>query len=168
MELESKFIEGTDNQYSIRNDGVVISHKTNRLLSVSNNRCTVKSVSKGKYITISINSALKEYFNNVECITKGCSTLVSKNRSIYCEKCAKESVLKYRKKYEGLNIDKYKEYQSNKLKRNKEEISKLYVSQILKIPINSLSNEVYQEYKIILQIKRLLAKKLNCSIKIFN
>jgi hypothetical protein len=26
MELESKFIEGTNNQYSIRNDGVVISH----------------------------------------------------------------------------------------------------------------------------------------------
>jgi len=168
MILETKFIKDTDNQYSIRNDGVVINNKTNRLLKTANNRCSLKSISKGKYVSITINAALKEYFNNVECIVEGCSTLVSKNRSIYCEKCAKESILKYRKKYEGLNVDKYQEYQRNKLKRNKEGITRLYVSQTLKIPLNSLSEEVYEEYKAILKIKRLLAQKLNCSIKTFN
>jgi hypothetical protein len=77
-QLETKFIEGTNNQYSIRNDGVIISHYT-----FSGNVCTMRDkiisqrkLSSQKYITfvstiymkgiqrdVRIESLLYKYFN---------------------------------------------------------------------------------------------------------
>ena len=77
MELESKFIEGTNNQYSIRNDGVVIKHwhlDRNRNKFYQDRVCskckgnnedyfTDLITSEGKCIKRSVKGLVASYFN---------------------------------------------------------------------------------------------------------
>ena len=56
LKLETKFIEGTDNQYSIRNDGEVIMH--------------YKLTWKGNKTAIGIDKIMRKYSNTYVTISK--------------------------------------------------------------------------------------------------
>lgn len=50
--MESKYIKGTDKQYSIREDGLIFSHVSNRTLTTSNKgKVQIKLFGKPKLYT---------------------------------------------------------------------------------------------------------------------
>lgn len=105
-QLKTKFIEGTNNQYSIRNDGEVIMHykltwKGNKTAisvdKIMRKYCnTYVTISKeGKNICLVINTLLIKYFNYKLC-TK-CGSIKSALNHI-CDSCKKEATKEYNKK----------------------------------------------------------------------
>ena len=175
MELESKFIEGTNNQYSIRNDGVVISHYT-----FSGNVCTIRDkiisqrkLSSQKYITfvstiyligvqrdIRIESLLYKYFNIQYC--RDCNNPVeSSKRKYYCTACDRLHVSVKNNRWRENNIDKVKKaYLANGLKK-RTEITKHYVSTNLNMSVKDISDELYEAAKTNLILKRKLKQLKN-------
>lgn len=177
MTLESKFIEGTNNQYSIRNDGVIIRHHSlfkGKVVNVKDvffkhkNNLLEKTtiIINGKPLTTSIRSILKKTFGYTYCLL--CNEKMFNIHQKHCEECQKKTRNRIRDQWMKDNIKRRKELNIKHHLLNKEAITKSYVASNLKIPINSISEEDYQEYKILLQTKRLLAQKLNCSIETFN
>jgi hypothetical protein len=151
MKLKSKFIEGTDGMYSIRNDGVIVSHylKTRGINSYrdkilrSNNSDNCGIYLNGKKKTVSVQRLLYRYFGFKRC--KKCNNKHYVVENNICESC------------------------DNKRKRNDEIkrqdlLTKDYVSKCMQIPSNIMTDELYESRKALIKVKRLLAKKLNCSI----
>lgn len=165
MELQSKFIEGTNNQYSIRNDGVIISHKTNKELRPNKNgKVTLSMGAKKLQKTCTITKLLKEYFEGVKC--HHCNSLVTKIYSKVCNSCyegqrKKNSSTELRKRYP----EKTKIKDSIQGRKRVENIPKDYIAGILNIPSSLLTDELYEQHKATLSVKRLLAQRLNCSIQ---
>ena len=175
MILESKFIEGTNNQYSIRNDGVVISH-----YKFYKNQCSsgkivrdyiFKPVGKYGYVyphkgyIVNPQLLLAKYFGFrfcAECKEKFSSPAIKNTK---CDKCKRERVNRQCQKWRKQNKEKRKIGQDRYTKQSIEDISTNYVARRLGIPVSSLSTEAYEEYKILLKTKRLLAQKLNINIK---
>lgn len=175
MELESKFIEGTNNQYSIRNDGVIISHYT-----FSGNVCTIRDkiisqrkLSSQKYITfvstiyamgvqrdIRIESLLYKYFNIQYC--RDCSNPVeSSKRKYYCTACDKIHTSVKNNRWRENNMDKVKKaYLANGLKI-RTEITKHYVATNLNMSVKDVSDELYKAAKTNLILKRKLKQLKN-------
>jgi hypothetical protein len=157
--METKFIEGTNQQYSIREDGVVISHYRhlkvhgvysiiykNKILKESKSSKNCKQVIlriNNKNKTIKIKKLLIEHFNNIKC--KYCDTNITISKNELCLKCQTNRHQKDQKK----------------IKIN---ITKSYVSTLLKIPVKYITPELYQEFKNIILFKRQLAKTHNISI----
>lgn len=158
MTLESKFIEGTNNQYSIRNDGVIIKHwhvRANKKIFyedrilVTCSKGKVQTTTFGKHKTFVIKTLLKKYFNSVSCKSDNCNNTVERRLQQYCNSC--------------IAIRNHKCSLNNQSK-GREVISKTYAANKLKIPISYLTQEMYEEYKALLLVKRLLVQKNNCSI----
>ncbi|QCW20748.1 hypothetical protein [Flavobacterium phage FPSV-S29] len=147
--MKSHFIKDTNEQYSIREDGVVINNKTGRILSINNNKCN--GYINNKTFSFYIPYLLKEYFNTITCNNKYCKNIVSDKSKQKCITCLKETknacYLKIRTKA-----------------RNN--INKSYIANsILNISVDNISDELYEEYKQIIKIKRLISKKFNINIQ---
>jgi hypothetical protein len=148
--METKFIEGTNQQYSIREDGAVISHyfrKANKnkiyrdkiLLPVCGfNTCTISINDERK--KVSFQYLLHEYFGYRIC--SKCSNKIYSISKRICYDC-------------------YKQKQKKDAMITSLSIPKHLIAQQLKIPIALLTDELYQDCKTTLIIKRKLAKKLN-------
>lgn len=95
--LESKFIEGTNNQYSIRNDGVVIRHYRLRKGKIFFKDSLVYGSSKEMMITffsqtplqytISRRVLLKNYFGYFYCKECNCKVYNKSKSSYHCDTC---------------------------------------------------------------------------------
>jgi hypothetical protein len=175
MELESKFIEGTNNQYSIRSDGAVISHYKFYKNQYSSSKIIREYIFSpvGKYgyvyphkgYRVNPQFLLAKYFGFrfcAECKNKFSSPAI---KNIKCDKCKKANANKSCYKWKRENKEKRKEGQDRYTKQSIEEISINYVARRFGIPVSTLSIEAYEEYKILLKTKRLLAQKLNINIK---
>ena len=134
MELESKFIEGTNNQYSIRNDGVVIRHYSNN-----------QQFNPGKVTVLVLNSLGK----------------IAYPKKASKEQQAKWSLSSYNRlsdQKKEINKEKAK---LNRVK-DKEQITKNYVIGILKeyhnvdLSVDTINEDLYQAYKTRILIKRKL------------
>lgn len=154
MELEplkSKFIKGTNKQYSIRNDGVIISHylKTRGVNSYrdkelpihNHNNCFIYL--QGKKKTVSTQILLFQYFGFKRCIK--CNNKHYNIKNLICTSCDKERMKQDEMKRQSL-------------------LNKSYIAKCLQIPIEVMNEELYQNHKTIIKIKRSIAQKLNCSI----
>jgi hypothetical protein len=139
LNLETKFIEGTNNQYSIRNDGVVIQHfkyhatgrtlfKERELIKFKNGSCTL-TLNK-RNVSFSLRANLKKYFNIKYCTD--CNCLVEfTNNSYQCDQC------------------KVNNKETNRF-------SKAYMARIMRMPVQDLDEELYQAAKTRLILKRKL------------
>jgi hypothetical protein len=174
LKLESKFIKDTDKQYSIREDGAVISHYRFNYWSSENKnyKNTTEKVLKpidGRY-NIFVNnkqqsySKIKlvyEYFGWHICRQCKCKHTGGHG---FCKECRnKNIVIRYKNRYKN-NIEKYREKGKIYTALNIKNISKCYVSDILNIPSKDLTNELYNEYKNLLFYKREIAKKHKINI----
>lgn len=149
--METKFIEGTNEQYSIREDGNVISHflKTrgvnsyrDKVLPVYNhNNCFIYI--NGKKKTVSIKLLLFKYFNFITCYKCNSKSYdyLEFPRNYVCKKCIKKR----------LNDE-----DAQKVKT----IPKHYAAGRMTIPTSLLTDELYQNYRTTLLVKRKLAEKL--------
>jgi hypothetical protein len=154
--METKFIEGTNNQYSIREDGNVIQHYkltwTGKITKIGidrimpkygKNKTFINLCINGKNNGLTINTLLIKYFNIKHCI--GCNCKLNDFKRIKCDKC----------------IDNYnKNYNSRKIKT----ISRTYTADKLNIPLSELSDDLYNHYKLTLKLKRKISKKHNISL----
>ena len=164
MELESKFIEGTNNQYSIRNDGAVISNYI--FNSLSNKKIFKEKILKISSInTVCLNTGKTK-------ITRSTQTLLfNAFKYKFCVECNNKHYIKQDRLCNTCKkADKRKasvRYSENTIKSSKKKtelLTKSYVALRIGIPVNVMPEELYQEYKILIQVKRLIAQKLNCSI----
>jgi len=179
--METKFIEGTNEQYSIREDGAVIrnykfkgrkeyghivyestimSYKRNtrrncKHIVVRSNNCT---------FTWYKNSLLAKYFNFIIC--PRCKEKIKTTKHIkVCKKCVKEkqynSIMKWRfnNKDIVLNSQKksYLKYKDKYRKSANERVKNLhsnYVASKLKIPISLLPSEIIEAKRTQLKLHR--------------
>ena len=171
MELESKFIEGTNEQYSIRNDGAVIIHYKRGNVAGTRQPCERIIHPKGYISKKFPNKAIQP-------------TVVIKGKLL----CLRPLVLKYFpiKKPEGTSkqmgykdnnpfncsIDnlyylelKSKEHKSRITKKrnnsHKEEVSKSYISSKMGIKVENLDEKFYQAVKKRILIKRKIKQLQN-------
>lgn len=202
MELESKFIEGTNNQYSIRNDGVVIQHfkkqritntrtdiiYTNKEMKIYKGSA-VQVIIEGVNIRLAIRKLTLTYFGFVFCDLCN-NKFVPNISSVKCDNCRKKSRKTSSESYYNNNKEtisktsytwrennkeianeitkRYRERNPDKIKAGVEKriknLSKNYIASTLRLPINLLTEEMYEDQKSIIRVKRLLSQKLNCSI----
>ena len=154
--METKFIEGTNNQYLIREDGVVLQcYKYNTEL---NTVCTTKKIStlnlgiKSSLSLHSTNRLLLKYFGYIIC--KYCNQkkqiIHSKDK---CKTCYKKEDKIFGKS------PKKREYSKRYSKNKTKDISKQYTCQILGIKTSELTEELYQLHKSTLKLKREICQK---------
>ena len=163
MILETKFIEGTDNQYSIRNDGVVISNRFGKQLSFSNSWKSVTVYMNKKPKILASNRLLEQYFGYHLCTS--CNDKIYKDeRRIKCVNChclglknRNEARIKWRTE----NPILFKAQAKRKNDHARNTISRGYISTILKIQAQDLNEEFYQAAKTRLIIKRKLKQLEN-------
>jgi hypothetical protein len=188
--METKFIEGTNEQYSIREDGVVIRHYKYRGRKEYNHKIKEDVIIEYKkhptrncnYIVVNSNnkiynwfknSLLAKYFNIIIC--PNCNKTIKTTVHIrVCDKCIKETLNKLSRKWRKNNPElsklsmrksfhknyhKYRPTILEKAKTKRTNITKNYVSSKLNIPINDLTDDMYNLFKANLKIKRLLSEK---------
>ena len=163
--LQTKFIEGTNQQYSIREDGFIISHKSNKILkSNKNGKVSVTLGARKHQKTFTITKLLKEYFNGVRCWH--CDNLVTKIYAKVCNDChIKDREKNSSKVYRLDNPEKYKEYDKKWNKKVIEELPKHYIANLLKLKVEDLSDEIYKHHRNLLLYKRDICKENNIPIQ---
>ena len=165
--LESKFIEGTNKQYSIRNDGVVISHYLStrsgkvykeKELSVDINKSVMIYIDKIKR-TRSISFLLFDYFGFRLCNTCNRPFFIKENKVCNsCQRIAQNSLVK--QKYKK-NPEYFKVKNNRAFLIRKEKITKSYVASCLRVPVEGITEEIYKAYKTKLTILRKLKQIQN-------
>ena len=159
--METKFIDGTNEQYSIREDGVLIRHycinartkekkyKDVERFGALDKRKTRTSIVflwriNKKTVCKTQGALLVEYFGYKLCKILNCSGKVYKKERYHCEDCVKKNI---------------NEVSKNTTKAEIKNISKHYVSVKLNISIHELTDDMYNLYKANLNNKRLLSEK---------
>jgi len=196
--METKFIEGTNEQYSIREDGVVIRHyKKEKNNIVHYNNKFLKLQNKNMYELyfdgvckkISRNTLLKKMFNYVFC-NKCDNRITSSSRQITCNNCKKEKsiinrksypekskewnkknpekVRLYKKKARQNNLEHYKQKEKEYRKKEVETVTKSYVASKIRVSVNDLTNDIYQEYRNLIFLKRDIVKNHNVKMSSLN
>lgn len=148
--LESKFIEGTNEQYSIRNDGVVIIHYKKQ--RITNTRTDIIVINKpltsrknrvdirinNKVVRQSIGRLLIQYFNFNYCLN--CKNSFIPNRStVCCDTCRKVN---------------RKRSSNNYAKESVILIKDNYIATALKIPVSLLTEDLKQAYRTKISLTR--------------
>jgi len=152
----TKFIENTNNQYSIREDGVVIRHyhksKWNTITYKDKFITPVRSycfnIHNKKGNTFSHRSIMFKYFT-VLCKTKECKNAILSLKHKYCIHCGEiqlTTVIKQRNDAETKNL------------------TKTYVSNQLGIKTKNMPDSLYYHHRNTILFKRQLAKTHNVSI----
>ena len=193
MELERKFIKGTNKQYSMTEDGIFLSHYRKRVihgkeiivnkvrqLIINKSTNQVKIFDKG----VSVKILIFEHFGYSFC--KQCNKKLDYNpRSAICKECLKEndiaSMKKYNssdyaikkksadvKKYKKNNPELYKATHKKAAKKLKEKVTKGYVAACLAMPVKDVTDELYELHRNTLLFKRELAKKYSLHMTSFN
>lgn len=165
MALESKFIEGTDNQYSIRNDGVVISHYRYHFTGIVKYEIPVEKKplyhKNAPYINLccnhkikhtTIRSLLKSAFGIVKC--KDCNNTIEEG--IKCKDCKNKTRAILSAKWAKNNPDTLKKARKISRELNVETVSKSYVAGFLNMPVKELLEipGLYEAAKTRILIKR--------------
>ena len=174
--MESKYIENTNQQYSIREDGMIFIHyRIKRITNTRKDKITcndVLSIIRDNSVDISytdkirrksINSLLFEHFGYKIC--NQCSSKFIPNISpVKCDNCRKTnkkvSANKYAKEWYKNNTELAKQIARN----NNKKVTKTYVAQILDIKSSNLTDELYNDYRNLILLKRRIAKENNISI----
>jgi hypothetical protein len=180
MELQTKFIEGTNEQYSIREDGAIIRYytkKRNKSIEILLNPI-VLIPKTGKLLmningipkNVSISILLFNYFLNNITKCKQCNEKMQyvKHTKSVCKKCIAKNMRGNTQRWRNKNIEKARESGKKTQKKSVKAITKYYVSCLLGISVKDLSNEAYNLYKNALLFKRKLANEHNISIEKFN
>lgn len=169
MELQTKFIEGTDKQYSIREDGAVISHyrflrnlkKEYRTLLLKGNKdpkcATIQYIIKGKQYTKS--ALLITHFGFKKC--KTCKAAVQNILYSYCKDCIKIRDKESFKKYKKNNPIKVKEQAERGHLKDRDTVTKGYIANLLALPVSFITDELYNHHRNLVFYKREIAKKHN-------
>jgi hypothetical protein len=165
MELESKFIEGTNNQYSIRNDGVVIRHWSfHSSGSISHKERIFKGYLDKRYKTVKVcinnrevilKNIIATYFN-IENPYKIDVPLIHKDNNPL--NCSLDN-LYYRKPIQKTSIEYYHNSNGTYQKRMREDLPKHYIAALYKVKKEELPEDVYILYKQVIKLKRLLNMK---------
>jgi hypothetical protein len=155
--METKFIDNTNKQYSIREDGVIISNYMDHYSSLTKSlirKYRVKELKpnkdgkinfrvggrNGQSKVLTISKLMKEYYNGVKC--HRCDNMITKKYSKVFNNCATEIIKKAEK---------------NRIHT----LSKSYVANLVGFKVSEFTDELYENYKAILLVKRKLAEKLN-------
>jgi len=166
--MKTKFIVGTNKQYSIREDGEVVRHYkltwTGNITQVKDVLMTKYGAKNAKYIirvidginkSLSINTLLFDYFGFKYC--KTCGNKMYNKVNIHCDKCHKETRRRYNQKTS-------KKKQAWAKKNGVDVISRNYVAPLLGLKMEDLTDEIYYNYKELLAFKRQVAQTHNISI----
>ena len=165
--LESKFIEGTNEQYSIRYDGVVFSHYRYHFSGIVKFETPVEKNplyhKNAPYINLccnnkikhtTIRSLLKSHFGIVKC--KDCDNNITEG--IKCKDCKNKTRAIVSARWAKNNPDTLKKARKISRELNVETISKAYVAGFLNISVKELSEipGLYEAAKTRILIKRKL------------
>lgn len=165
MTLESKFIEGTNNQYSIRNDGVVFSHYRYHFTGIVKHKAPIEKKllyhKDAPYINLccnhkikhtTIRSLLKSAFGIVKC--KDCNNTIKEG--IKCKDCKNKTRATVVARWAKNNPDTLKKARKISRELNVNTISKAYVAGFLNIPVKDLLEipGLYEAAKTRILIKR--------------
>lgn len=159
--MKSHYIEGTNQQYSIREDGILIRHYSiNRYskekqfedkeihgsVEKRQNRTSITFVwrTDNKRIFRTQGSLLVEYFGYKLCKIDNCNGKVYNKDSYHCKDCLINNMNQLYRSSRKLSI---------------QSISKHYVATKLGILLSDLTDEVYNLYKANLKVKRLISDK---------
>lgn len=169
-----KFIEGTDNQYSIREDGFVIK---NYIILKNLEKIYKKSILKGckdprgQCVQFNINNKrygrnklLIDYFGSKVCKTKECTNPVTKLLYSYCSNCRKLGIRKAEKKWKLKNPENYKISTKTQNERMKELLSRGYIAANLHISVSELTDELYESKRNLILFKRKVSKEYNINM----
>lgn len=156
--MKTKFIEGTNKQYSIREEGKVISHKKSgdKVLKIVKGQVSLSV--HGVSTNVFISYLLKQYFNYFMC--KSCNTKVKgneKKRSL-CVKCkvtVKESNARYFKTLSPLSKQKRRKYK----RESRLKLKDFYIREKLNVSNIPISKELIQAKRQQLLLHRELKKK---------
>jgi hypothetical protein len=176
--MKQKFIEGTNKQYSIREDGIIIRH----FIDYPNKRRYEDVETKGTYYNskkayywhyylnqkkirrYSINKLLKQYFgiypigSSSKLIIKERHSLIYKSFYDYPASCiTREQKKAYRNKTSPVKIEAVKKRD----KKKRKEISRSYAAAKMRITVSEMSEELYELYKAKLKLYRLIKSKKN-------
>jgi hypothetical protein len=153
--METKFINNTNQQYSIREDGEIIrnyltSHGkivyTSKKVKISiNNMININTINGRKRFSVPL--LLKQYYNGIKC--KYCENKVIDKYKTICKDC-------------NLLINK------KSTKKAIEKLNKWYIAKTLNINVKNLNEELYIHHKNVILLKRKLAKTHNISILSLN
>jgi hypothetical protein len=192
--MESKFIEDTNEQYSIREDGVIISNYRVRYSPLhdkyfkSFKEIELKQTKDDKAVRITVNDKKKvvygrklifEYFNISICkkcnlnvnyyLQKNiCKKCISKSRSIREKKYRilfPEKISARRKLQRQNNPELYKMLSKKSGEKAKINLTKTYIAGALKIFVKDLPDELYEHHKNLIIFKRKIAKEHNINIE---
>jgi hypothetical protein len=167
MQLESKFIKKTNEQYSIRNDGVVIRHYMDmrcgrifneKQLKISSIKAVAIYINKKKR-SFNLQTLLFDYFNFRLC--NKCNSKIYERLNKTCEYCKKEQIRVSDLKHYYLNSDKEKEIQKKSYEKRKQNVSMTFVATSLRIKKKDLDFSVYQAAKARILIKRKIKQLQN-------
>jgi hypothetical protein len=167
--METKFIEGTNEQYSIREDSVVISNYANhysyftksftrayRIKELKPNKNGKVNINiggrKGIQKVLTVSKLMKEYYNGVKC--HHCNNLITKKYFKVCDDCKKEILSKAGKEWKLANSDRIVKYQKNKV----EKLPKHYVASLLGLKPHELTNDLYHHHRNLMMFKREICK----------
>jgi hypothetical protein len=168
LKLETKFIEGTNNQYSIRNDGVVISHYKIRLGKIFKWHKEIKGNTQGivtffhrspmKWST-TIKELTKTYFGFYYCKCCGDKVYDKPATSYHCNSCVKKNLKQSVITYKSNNKTALKERTKRLNDKNALNLTDTYIVKLLKTNLTDC-DPIYIEaqrtkIKLIRQIKQL-------------
>lgn len=162
--MKSKYIKGTDKQYSIREDGVVLSNRISRALKEN-------TKTKNSFVDIYINKRQKrvrpnlllaEYFKVKKCLS--CNEI--KDLNLFKGNLNDCRFCRNKKEY----IQKKETGQMMKASKNKtKRATKSYIAnKILRIKTSELSEELYLEVKRSLLFKRKVVKEHKVNYQLLN
>ena len=164
--METRFIPGTNEQYSIREDGMVIIHYkwtknfkstyiVNRLLKPRKGRNLSLYIKiNGKDTSRSANSLLRDIFGFAIC--NRCKNKFTPNKSPEkCDSCKKELACQATKNWTINHPEKHQDRQMNRIINP----SRTYVSHLLGLKTSQLTDELYELHKKTLLLKREICQK---------
>ena len=136
--MKTKYIEGTNKEFSIREDGTVIKH----VVLVNNNRDSIIITINGKRVKKNIKKLISIHFNKITCIhcKDKCNVDQNHKSGNICIECRrKASNIKNK-----IHRDKYpKKYKEKSIKAVKD-MTTGYVAKILGLKVKDLNPEVVE------------------------
>jgi hypothetical protein len=151
--MQTKFIEGTNEQYSIREDGAVLSYAHGKIRIIKSFKGMVYIYIENVKITRGTNSLLYEYFGFKYCTI--CNCKMYNTTKVKCKNC-RVNVANYPKTKDQIKLRNIKVVG---------EITKSYVSNLLRIKVGELDDKTYNDHKNLLEFKRKVSKEHKISIK---
>tara|TARA_R110002096_G_scaffold26173_4_gene81092 strand:- start:9148 stop:9660 length:513 start_codon:yes stop_codon:yes gene_type:complete len=166
--MKSKFIKGTKEKYSIREDGSVV------LTKVINTQKRKDRKAAGEYYELYIdgkkkkfykNKLLADYYGFKYCTQCNCKFTIETTINAYkCQTCLKSNVNSSIENWKKNNASAVQKIRRNRETRGRVNIDRRYVCKILNLHNENLSEELYTHFKKTLLFKRTVAKQHGITI----